>query len=248
MADADIGKHTAGKPLHGQIADIGCLRFLRQSQVALGRDVAERELNGLKVPGGNAVFRNIHPVRSHADVSDPSALLRFQCAGEGAVRVFNIRNLFYLVELEEVDIIGLQHAQAVLDVLQHTLFVLCGTLRGDDHIAPHVVQCNAEFFFTVRVSVGRVKVADAAIVSGTDQLNGISLVAALQRQAAKRGLRGNEAAFSENNSFHGRELLSETQGAEHVQGQDRNLKSGLYFAGIICYNAICSQNYTKSRE
>ena len=202
VAGAGVREHAAGEALHGDIAHIGLFAFFGQREIALGGDVAERELQRLEEAGGDALLRHGDAVRRDADVVDPAARLGLERAGIGAVGVVRVRHLRHLMELEEVDVIGLHHLEAVFNVREDASLVARGALGGDHDLVAHVAERKADLLLAVGIGVGGVKIADAAVEGGSEELHRVLHRAALHRQAAHGGLRHDETGFPERQSFH----------------------------------------------
>ena len=149
MTCTDVREHSACKPLHRDEAHVGLTAFAGQREVALVGYVAEGELERLKPAGGYALL----PVGGDADVPYPAALLRFQRGGVCAVRIVRVGDFSDLMELEEVDVVGLHHAEAVLDVLEYGLLVARGAFGGYDYLVAHVGERETNLLFAVAVSV-----------------------------------------------------------------------------------------------
>ena len=203
MAGPRVLQQPARETLHRDIAHPGGPALVGQSQIALAGDVAEGELHRLKQTRGDALLGHADAVRRHADMIDPAAAFGLARAGKGAVRIVGVGHLGHVVELEQVDMIGAQHLQAVLDMLQHAFAVARLALGREHDLIAHVRERETDLFFAVGVGVGRVKVADAAVIRGLQQMHGVILFAALQRQTAHRGLGDEQARRAEGDLFHG---------------------------------------------
>ena len=151
---------------------------------------------------GDAVLRDLDAVRRHADVADPAARLGLERARVGAVRVLRVGDRRGLVELEEIDVVGLHHLQAVFDVCQDPGLVPGGTLGGDHDLIAHVRERKTDLLFAVGIGVCRVKIADAAVIGCLQELDRVLLVAALHGQTSHSGLGNNQAGFSQYHCFH----------------------------------------------
>lgn len=68
------------------------------------------------------------------------------------------------MELEQIDVIRTQTAQALLNMGQHRLFILAAALGGDHHILAHVMQGLAQLLLTVCIGVGGIKIVDPGLI------------------------------------------------------------------------------------
>ena len=207
MTCADVREHSACKPLHRDEAHVGLTAFVGQREVALVGYVAEGELERLKPAGGYALLGDVDPVGGDADVPYPAALLRFQRGGVCAVRVVRVGDFSDLMELEEVDVVGLHHAEAVLDVLEYGLLVARGALGGYDYLVAHVGERETDLLFAVAVSVCGVEIVYPAVIGCAEKLNGGLVIAALNGETAHSCLRDHESGPSKAYLLHGCQLL-----------------------------------------
>ena len=106
MAGRGILQKAAGQTLHGDEAHVRFLAFACQRDVLRGRDIAEGELEGLKIPGGNGLPGHGVAVGGDADVADPAPLFCLQSPGIVALRVIDIGQRGDLMKLEKVDMVG----------------------------------------------------------------------------------------------------------------------------------------------
>ena len=90
-----------------------------------------------------------------------------------------------LMELEEVDVIGVHHAEAVLDVLEYGLLVARGALGGYDYLVAHVGERETDLLFAVTVSVCGVEIVYPAVIGCAEKLNGGLVIAALNGETAQ---------------------------------------------------------------
>ena len=228
MAGPDIGEHTAGQTLHGDKAHARRLAFGGQIQIPGTGDVAEGELQGLEIAGGDAVLGDIDPVGGDADVVDPAPAFGLQGAGVSAVGILRIGDLGHLVELEQIDMVGAHHFQTVLDMRQDAVTVLGGALGGEHDLIAHVAQGQPDFLLAVGVEIGGVEVADTAVIGGPQKLHSLIQAAALNGKAAHGGLGDHQAGPPQGDAFHRKLLLRKI------------LKIRLAFFGSFWYNTPCS--------
>ena len=96
--------------------------------------------------------------------------------------------------------------QAVFDMREHACLVARLALGRDHDLIPYVFQGETELFLAVGIGVGRVEIADAALVGRADQLYAVIHVAALHGQAAHRSLGDRQPGRAERDFFHGNTL------------------------------------------
>ena len=142
-------------------------------------------MQGFKVPGGNGLLRHAQPMVGNANVADVSLFLHLQRRSKSPVRVADVRELRRIVELEEIDVVCPQAAEALLHVGQSRLPIRSGALGGDHHISPHVMESLSQFFLTVGVHIGGVEIVDTALIGSANQFHSAGLGDALNRQCAK---------------------------------------------------------------
>ena len=143
---------------------------------------------------------------------DIALFLHLQSGGEGAVGVVYIRQLGGVVELEEIDVICPQGAEALFNVAEDGLFVPPAALGGNDHILPHALQGLAQFFLAVGVHVGGVEVVDPAVYGPADQLHRVGRGNPLDGQGAEGRLRHHQFRPPQSDFFHNSSYLSRGQG------------------------------------
>jgi hypothetical protein len=92
------------------------------------------------------------------------------------------------MELEEVHVVGLEHAQTGLDAAHHGRAVACAAgLGGDINVVTHLAQGVSDFLLAVRVAArGVVKVDPALIGPAEDGARRVK-IDALDGQRAKSG-------------------------------------------------------------
>ena len=202
VARLGVVQKAAGEALHGDIAHVGLGAVLHQPQLLLGGEVAEGELQGLKVPGGNGLLGHEQPVVGNADVPDIPLPLHLQGGGKGPLRVVDIRQLGRVVELEEVDVVRPQGAEALLNVGQHRLLVPAAAFGGDDHVPPDGFQGLAQLFLAVGVHIRGVKVVDPAVYGPADQLYRVGLGNPLDGQGAESRPRHHQFRAPQSDLFH----------------------------------------------
>ena len=202
VAGLGVVEESAGEALHGDVAHVGFAAVLHQPQLLLGGQVAEGELQGLEVPGGDGLLGDGKAVVRNADVPDVTLFLHLQGGGEGAVGVVDVRQLGGVMELEEIDIVRPQGAEALLNVGKHRLLVSAAALGGDDDVLPDPLQGLAQLFLTVGVHIRGVKVVDSAVYGPADQLHRVRLGNPLDRQSAEGCLRHHQFRASQSDFFH----------------------------------------------
>ena len=190
------------------------LALLHQLQVLGRRQVAEGELQRLKIPGVDGGLGHLQPVVGDTDVADVALLLHLQSGGKGAVRVLGVRQDGGIVELKQINVVRLQTAKALLNMAQDRLLVLATALGGDHHILANTLKGNAQLFLAVGVGVGGVKIVDAALVSLADQLHRVRLGNALDGQGAEGCLGHPKVCAAESDLFHVGSSCSRRSGAE----------------------------------
>ncbi len=106
------------------------------------------------------------------------------------------------MNLDQVNIVGLHHAQTVLHMPENAVFGIRPGFCGQDNVAAYIVQRKTDLLLAVGIGVGGIKKANAALVCGAQETDGIVLVAALNRQTAHGGLGGDQTAFPQSNLLH----------------------------------------------
>ena len=106
------------------------------------------------------------------------------------------------MELEQIDVIGTEAPQALLNVGLDGLFILSSAFGGDDHPIPDARQGLTQFFLAVRIHIGSVKVIDASVNCPTEQPHRICLWNPLNGQSSKSGLGNVQLCTAQPDSFH----------------------------------------------
>ena len=90
-----------------------------------------------------------------------------------------------VVELIDVDIVGVQKAQAGLQMLPHTLGGLSAGLGGNHYFFPHTGEGVSHLLLTVGVGPGGVKVVHSPVHRLVEQIGGLLLRHPLNGQTAE---------------------------------------------------------------
>ena len=202
VAGLRIVQQAAGEALHGDEAHVVLPAQLHQLQVLLRGQIAEGELQRLKIAGLNGLVGHLQPMVGDADVADVALLLGLQCGGKGPVRVMDIRQHRRIVELEQVDVIRPQAAEALLNVGLDRLFVSSAALGGNHHVLPHVVEGLSQFFLAVSVHIRGVEIVDSRLTGPADQLHCIRLGNPLDGQGTERRLGHQQAGTAQSDFLH----------------------------------------------
>ena len=145
---------------------------------------------------GEAVVRD-------GDVADLALFFRFERRVVKAVLPARLRAEGRIVELIEIDIIGLERAQARLKILPEVLRRLrAGLCRQHDFVA-HRRERRADLPLAVGIGARRVKKADAAVVCLVQQLHRVLLADALNGQAAETVFLNDQPCLAKRDLIHG---------------------------------------------
>ena len=138
------------------------------------------------------------------DVADLALLFSLQSGVIQAVLSVGLGTEGGVVELIDVDVVSLEHAQALLQIFPHA-FGGGGTgFGGDVDLVPHAGKGSAHLLLAVGVGTGGVKVVHSSVIGAMEQRNGILLGNALNGQAAKGLLLRFDSGFSQCNKSHGK--------------------------------------------
>ena len=181
VADCRLVEKTAAQAFHRDEAHVRFLAALGQLDVLRCADVAERELQRVEIAGIDRLVCNLQAMVRDADVAHISLLLRLKRGCERAVRIIDIRQRSGIMELKQVDIVGLQALERQLDMSRRGLFILCRGFRRDHDMRTHIMEGLAKLLFGVGVGVRRVIVGDARVIGFAQQLHRVRFGDALDR-------------------------------------------------------------------
>ena len=136
---------------------------------------------------------NADLVRGDADVADQAFFL---CLRERFVHARAVARpvaLRHLVQLIEVQIVGLQIPQGGVQIFPELFGRFCLRLGGNVNLVTHAFKGNAELFFAVGIGAGGVEKGHAAGVSLAQKHDGIIGGNALDGKGAEGVLRGGDA-------------------------------------------------------
>ena len=113
-----------------------------------------------------------------------------------------------VMELIDIDVIRLEHAKALLQVLPHPLRRYRGGLSGNVNFIPHAGKGGTYLLLTVGVGPGGVKIIHPSVVGPAEQGYCLCLGNPLDGQAAKGLLLGHDAGAAQSNRCHKQSLLT----------------------------------------
>ena len=125
------------------------------------------------------------PVVGDGNVADFPLLFGLQGGVVQAVLPAGLGTEGGIVELIDVDIVGVQKTQAGLQMLPHSLGGLRAGLGGDDHLVPHTGEGIAHLLLTVGVGPCGVKVVHPSVHRLLEQIGGLLLRHPLNGQTAE---------------------------------------------------------------
>ena len=110
-----------------------------------------------------------------------------------------------VVELENVNVIGLHPPQAQLQVALHHVRVAgggVGAFGGDDNLFPHIGEGIANLLLAVGVGIGGIKKVHPRLVGGAQQPSRLVKGNPLDGQRPKGGLRHHQPGAPQAHLFH----------------------------------------------
>ena len=176
---------SAGHALHGDEAHTGLGAQVHQLLLLGSCQIAVRELERGIEAGFNGLVSNGQTVVADADVADLALTLGLHSRIVKAVRSAGLGAEGGIVELIDIDVIGVQHFETGLQVLPHLLGVGSGGLGGDDHLAAHSREGSPYLCLAVGVGPGGVIKRHAAVKGTVQQPHGLFLTDALNGETAK---------------------------------------------------------------
>ncbi len=159
-------------------------------------------MQGFVQAGQHGFFCQSQPVIGNADVADHALGLGFHHGFIQAGVISRLGAEGGIVELVNVNIVGLQGFQAGVEILPEILCLQGGGFGGDHNIFPHVVEGITDFGFAVRIGTGSIKVIDAMVVGFAEQLGCFLHGNTLNRQGAETVFAHGEIGFSQANGIH----------------------------------------------
>ena len=197
-----VANESARHALHGDKAHLLRTAFSDKFHLLLAGKVAERELQGLVKSRVNGLVRHGKAVVRDGDVADLSLLLRLKRRIVKAVLPTRLRAERRIVELIEINIIGLERAQARFEILPEFLRRLrAGLCRQHDFVA-HRRERRADLLLAVRIGARRIKKVDAAVIRLVQQLHRFLLADALNGQTAKPVFLNDQSRLAECDPVH----------------------------------------------
>ena len=163
---------------------------------------------------------------SEADVADQSFVPGLQHALIHPGSVSRAPDLLCLVELVEVDAVGLQVSQSGAEILPESLRSIGMGLRSNDHLVPHAAEGLAQLFFGIRVIPGSVEKAESAFISSAQHGDSAVLRDPLDGKHAEGVLDSFQAGAAEGDLFHSEPSFLTSVSYELVL-QIRDARAGL---------------------
>lgn len=208
VGDVGMGDKTAGEGFHTDKADVVGFAETDEGFFLFARKVGERELEGVVQSGEDGFFRDSEAVVGDADMVDHPFGFGFEhgfvkscaVAGFGAERG--------IMELIDVDVVGLQKAEAGVKLFPESFDGGGHRFGGDDDVFADIVKGVTEFFFTIAVRTGGVEVIDTVIVSFAKNTAGFGHRSTLNRECAEAVEVDGQVGTSETDSFHESDLIS----------------------------------------
>ena len=143
-----------------------------------------------------------------ADVADLALCLGLQSRLVQACAVTGLGAEGGVVELVDVDVVGLQHLQTVVQMLPEGLRIFGAGLGSDVDVVPHVVEGQADLLLTVGVHIGGVEEGKARLIGPAQEPSGVFLADTLDGQGAEGILGGDDPGTAQGNGFHRSSRLS----------------------------------------
>ena len=139
-----------------------------------------------------------------ANVTDLALPLGFQQSLQSTAFLGDLLQLRHVgvVDLIQIDIIGLQITQADVDVLCHGLAGAGHTLGSQHELIPDALQRITQILFADGIAPGGVDVVDTGIHQLMHQLFGAFGVDALDGDAAQTNAGNFQSGFAQNTIFH----------------------------------------------
>ncbi len=131
-------------------------------------------------------------------VSGPEQGLQRAAGGDGLGQLLRRG----IVELIQVDVVGLQILQAALNVRRHGLLRAGHALGGQDEAVPDACQAVAQVFLADGVAPGGVDVVDPGLRQPLHQIPGTLPVDALDGDAAEAQTGDPQSGFAQCDVFH----------------------------------------------
>ena len=145
---------------------------------------------------GEAVVRD-------RNVANFALLFRLERRVVQAVFPVRLRTEGRVVELIDVDVVGLQRAKAGLQVLPESLRRLRAGLRRQHDLVAHRRERRADLLLAVGIRARRVEKVDATVIRLVQQLHRVLLADALDGQAAKSVFLDDKIRLAKRDLVHG---------------------------------------------
>ena len=197
-----VGDEAAGERFHCDETHTGVFAGFDYLYIALGCEIAERELQRLIEPGLDSLFCNVLAVVRDADVSDLSGLLGFERRLIEACAVAWLYEIRVIVELIEVYVVRLEHFEAGLEVALELIRVFGLGFGGDHELAANMAESLSELCLTVGIASGCVEKVDAVVKSFLKQIYRLVGRYPLDGEAAEAVFADFDAGFAKCDSLH----------------------------------------------
>ena len=200
--DRRVADQTAGHRLHGDKADIQLGRALHQGDLPLPGQHRKGILQRIVKAAFQRLLRYRDPVGGESNVPDRPGLFLPEQPVINAILLAGTVHLGGAVQLVDIDIVGFQHPQALLQAALHRLDITGRGLGGDHNILAHIAQGLPQLILTVGVGVGGIVKVHAGLVGGPQDGGGFRLRDALDGQRAKGGAADGKAGAAQTGILH----------------------------------------------
>ena len=202
-----VGDQPAGERLHADKAHVLRTAQLHQLDLAVGGQVVEGVLQRVEQPGIHGLKGTLQGVVGDADEADLSRLTRLHGSVVQAVFTARDGDEVRVVELIDVDHVGIERLQARLEIAVKGLGGLRGGLGGDDEFIAPMPDARADLGFAVGIGPRGVDVGDAAVQRAVQYAPGLLKADALDWQRAEAGAGDLKSRASECEMLHGKTSL-----------------------------------------
>ena len=163
-----------------------------------GLNEVKRELDGAEETGAHQLLGHLQIMAGNPQVPNlagfpgPQRPFQAPCLRGQGLKILLLRNL---VQLKQIEVIGLQESQALLQISLQPQPVPLDTLGGQDHLRPQALKGPPDLLFAVQIDIGGVEQGDAPFLGPAQHPDGFVHAQADDRDAAEPNLGNLQSRF-----------------------------------------------------